>query len=39
MRSIAVKSPDGTTIAAFEGGNPAGPAILFVHGLMQCHLA
>jgi non-heme chloroperoxidase len=39
MRSIAVKSPDGTTIAAFEGGNPAGPAILFLHGLMQCHLA
>jgi non-heme chloroperoxidase len=39
MRSIAVKSPDGTTIAAFEGGNPAGPAILFMHGLMQCHLA
>ena len=39
MRSIAVKSPDGTTIATFEGGNPAGPAILFMHGLMQCHLA
>lgn len=39
MRSIAVKSPDGMTIAAYEGGNPAGPAILFIHGLMQCHLA
>ena len=39
MHSIAVKSPDGTTIAAVDGGNPAGPSILFIHGLMQCHLA
>ena len=39
MRTIAAKSPDGTTIAAVDGGNPDGPAILFIHGFMQCHLA
>jgi non-heme chloroperoxidase len=39
MRSIAVRSPDGITVAAYEAGNPKGPVILFIHGLMQCHLA
>jgi non-heme chloroperoxidase len=39
MRSIAIRSPDGIMIAAYEAGNPQGPPILFIHGLMQCHLA
>jgi len=39
MRSLTVQSPDGTTIAAYEWGNPDGPPILFIHGLLQCYLA
>ena len=39
MRSIAIRSPDGIMIAAYEAGNPQGPPILFIHGLMQCHLS
>ncbi|MEJ1977541.1 MAG: alpha/beta hydrolase [Acetobacteraceae bacterium] len=34
-----VKTPDGTTLAAWEWGNPDGPEILLVHGVAQCHLA
>ncbi|HXP74772.1 MAG TPA: alpha/beta hydrolase [Stellaceae bacterium] len=36
---IAVKTPDGLSIAAQGWGNPAGPEILFIHGLMQSHLS
>lgn len=39
MKPINVTSPDGVTIAAYEAGNPAGPEILLMHGVFQCHLA
>jgi non-heme chloroperoxidase len=35
---IDVVAPDGTRLAVYEWGNPAGPAILLVHGIAQCHL-
>jgi non-heme chloroperoxidase len=35
---IDVVVPDGTQLAVYEWGNPAGPAILLVHGFAQCHL-
>src|SRR6266705_2543279 len=38
-KPIAVKTPDGLTIAAQEWGNPAGPEILFIHGFSQSHLS
>jgi pimeloyl-ACP methyl ester carboxylesterase len=38
-RPIAVKTPDGLSIAAQDWGNPAGPEILFIHGFMQSHLS
>jgi non-heme chloroperoxidase len=34
-----VRTPDGLTIRAQEWGNPAGPAILFIHGYAQSSLA
>ena len=36
---IAVKTPDGLSIAAQRWGNAGGPEILFIHGFMQCHLS
>jgi non-heme chloroperoxidase len=33
-----VRAPDGTRLAVYEGGNPAGPALLLVHGFAQSHL-
>ena len=36
---IAVKTPDGVSIAAQRWGNPEGPEILFIHGFMQSHLS
>src|SRR6202790_4098142 len=38
-KPIAVKTPDGLTIAAQEWGNPQGPEILFIHGYAQSHLS
>src|SRR6202790_4344818 len=38
-KPIAVKTPDGLTIAAQEWGNPNGPEILFIHGFSQSHLS
>jgi non-heme chloroperoxidase len=38
-RRHAVRTPDGVEIAAYEYGNPQGPAILFVHGYMQSALS
>ena len=34
-----IDSPDGVTLSVQEWGNPAGPAILFIHGISQCHLS
>ena len=33
-----VRAPDGTRLAVYEWGNPAGPEVLLVHGFAQCHL-
>ena len=30
-----IDSPDGVTLSVQEWGNPAGPAILFIHGISQ----
>ena len=29
---------DGVRLASYEWGNPAGPALVLVHGIAQCHL-
>src|SRR5258708_33722256 len=29
---------DGGRLATYEWGNPAGPALVLVHGFAQCHL-
>jgi non-heme chloroperoxidase len=39
VRSMVVRTPDGVGIAAGEWGNPAGPEIVFIHGLSQCSLS
>jgi non-heme chloroperoxidase len=39
FKPIAVKTPDGLTIAAQEWGNPTGPEIVFIHGFSQSHLS
>jgi pimeloyl-ACP methyl ester carboxylesterase len=38
-RPHAIRTPDGLTLAAYEYGNPSGPAILFVHGYAQAALS
>jgi pimeloyl-ACP methyl ester carboxylesterase len=38
-RTASVTTPDGVRLAAYEWGDPAGPEILFVHGLSQSALA
>ncbi|OJY68485.1 MAG: hypothetical protein BGP12_11465 [Rhodospirillales bacterium 70-18] len=37
--AFTVTAPDGVRLAAQSWGNPAGPAILLVHGFGQCHLS
>ena len=37
-REYDIRGGGGTTLHAREWGNPAGPAILFVHGWSQCDL-
>lgn len=37
-KSYTVTSPDGVELAVQEAGNPNGPAIIFVHGLLGSHL-
>jgi non-heme chloroperoxidase len=39
FKPIAVKTPDGLTIAAQDWGNPTGPEIVFIHGFSQSHLS
>ena len=36
MKQGFVTAPDGVRIAFYEGGNPQGPEILFIHGFSQC---
>jgi non-heme chloroperoxidase len=38
-RNYAAKAPDGVTLAVREAGNPEGPAIILVHGLLGSHLS
>ena len=33
-----VRTPDGTRLAVYEWGKPAGPEVLLIHGFAQCHL-
>ncbi|MBB3560043.1 pimeloyl-ACP methyl ester carboxylesterase [Rhizobium sp. BK512] len=37
-KNYTVKAPDGVEIAVQEAGDPAGPAIVFIHGLLGSHL-
>ncbi|MBV8653188.1 MAG: alpha/beta fold hydrolase, partial [Alphaproteobacteria bacterium] len=37
-REEIVRAPDGVGLSVHEWGNPAGPEILLIHGLAQCHL-
>lgn len=37
-KDFTVKAPDGVTLAVQETGNPDGPPIVFVHGLLGSHL-
>jgi len=39
FRSLRVMTPDGLGIDAQIWGNAEGPEILFVHGMLQCHLS
>src|SRR5713226_6107085 len=38
-KEFKVATPDGVTISAQSWGNDSGGEILFIHGLMQCHLS
>ncbi|MCX8278940.1 alpha/beta hydrolase [Phyllobacterium sp. 0TCS1.6C] len=38
QKDYIVRSPDGVDIAVQEAGNPAGPPIVFIHGLLGSHL-
>ena len=37
-KDYTVRGPDGVEIAVQESGDPAGPAIVFIHGLLGSHL-
>lgn len=37
-RNYIVTAPDGVQLAVQESGNPAGPAIVFIHGLLGSRL-
>lgn len=37
-KHYTVTAPDGVELAVQESGNPDGPAILFIHGLLGSHL-
>jgi non-heme chloroperoxidase len=38
MTRTDVRAPDGTRLAVYEWGNPAGPEVLLIHGFAQSHL-
>lgn len=37
-KNYSVTAPDGVTLAVQEAGDPSGPAIVFIHGLLGSHL-
>ena len=39
FRAVRVTTPDGVGIDAQIWGNALGPEIVFVHGMLQCHLS
>jgi non-heme chloroperoxidase len=38
-KDYTVKAPDGVELAVHESGNPTGPAIVFIHGLLGSRLS
>ena len=39
FKARMIRTPDGVVLYAQEWGNPAGPEILFIHGISQSHLS
>src|SRR5690606_26685287 len=39
IKAYTVTAPDGVSLAVQESGNPAGPPVIFVHGLLGSHLS
>lgn len=37
-KAYTVQAPDGVSLAVQEAGNPEGPPVVFVHGLLGSHL-
>lgn len=37
-KTYTVTAPDGVTLSVQEAGNPDGPTLLFIHGLLGSHL-
>lgn len=37
-KNYSATAPDGVSLAVQESGNPDGPAIIFIHGLLGSHL-
>ena len=33
-----IRAPDGTRLAVYEWGDPAGPEVVLIHGFAQSHL-
>jgi pimeloyl-ACP methyl ester carboxylesterase len=36
LTPFTARTPDGLTLAAWAGGDPAGPVVVFLHGFAQC---
>ncbi|MBV6272452.1 alpha/beta hydrolase [Alcaligenaceae bacterium CGII-47] len=37
-KNLTITAPDGIDLAVQESGNPDGPAVIFIHGLLGSHL-
>nr|WP_238540903.1 alpha/beta hydrolase [Herbaspirillum sp. YR522] len=38
LKEYSAMAPDGVALAIQEGGNPQGPPVVFIHGLLGSHL-
>lgn len=38
LKEYSAVAPDGVVLAIQEGGNPEGPPVIFIHGLLGSHL-
>ncbi|MGU7649948.1 alpha/beta fold hydrolase, partial [Escherichia coli] len=38
LKEYSAVAPDGVVLAIQEAGNPDGPPVLFIHGLLGSHL-